>query len=118
LAEKHGFVATRLYSIKDVVENQLFRERGFVTEVDDPLLGQFLDYEFPVMMSGTPPRVSWTIRPVGFDNEYIMTNRLGKSEDEIRQLYECDALGKWAEVRGRRPSSGWDGKAGLIMARD
>jgi crotonobetainyl-CoA:carnitine CoA-transferase CaiB-like acyl-CoA transferase len=118
LAEKHGFVASRIYSIKDVVENQHFRERGFVTEVDDPLIGQYLDYEFPVMMSKTPPRVHWTIRPVGFDNEYIMTYRLGKSEDEIRQLYECGVLGKWAEVRGRRPSSDWNGKAGLILARD
>jgi crotonobetainyl-CoA:carnitine CoA-transferase CaiB-like acyl-CoA transferase len=89
-----------------------------VTEVDDPLLGQYLDYEFPVMMSETPPRVSWTIRPVGFDNEYIMTHRLGKSEDEIRHLYECGALGKWTDVRGRRPPSDWDGKAGLIMAKD
>ena len=70
------------------------------------------------MMSKTPPRVSWSIRPVGFDNEYVMTHRLGKSEDEIRRLYECGALGKWADVRGRRPPPGWDGKAGLIMARD
>jgi crotonobetainyl-CoA:carnitine CoA-transferase CaiB-like acyl-CoA transferase len=118
LAEKHGFVATRLYTIKDVVENQHFRERGFVAEVDDPLIGEFLDYEFPVNMSKTPPRVSWTIRPVGFDNEYIMTNRLGKNEDEIKQLYERGALGKWADVRGRRPPSDWDGKTGLIMAKD
>ena len=118
LARKFGFVATRLYTIKDVVENQQFRERGFIAEVDDPLIGEFLDYEFPVLMSKTPPRVSWTIRPVGFDNEYIMTNRLGKSEDEIKQLYERGAIGKWADVRGRRPSSNWDGKTGLIMARD
>jgi succinyl-CoA---D-citramalate CoA-transferase len=118
LAEKHGFAASHLYNIKDVVEDKHFRERGFVTEVDDPVLGQFLDYEFPVMMSKTPPRVSWTIRPVGFDNEYVMTNRLGKSEDEIKRLYECGALAKWADVRGRRPPSDWDGKAGLIMARD
>ncbi len=118
LAEKYGFAASRLYTIKDVVEDQHFRERGFVAEVDDPLIGEFLDYEFPVMMSKTPPRVSWTIRPVGFDNEYVMTNCLGKSEDEIRQLYECGALGKWADVRGRRPPPDWDGSAGLIMSRD
>ncbi len=118
LAEAHGFAASHLYTIKDVVEDKHFRERGFMTEVDDPLVGQFLDYEFPVMMSKTPPKVKWSVRPVGFDNEYIMTHRLGKSEDEIKQLYECGALGKWADVRGRRPPSFWDGKAGLIMARD
>lgn len=118
LAETHGFAATRLYNIKDVVEDRHFRERGFMTEVDDALLGQYLDYEFPVMMSKTPPKVKWSIRPVGFDNEYIMIHHLGKSEDEIRRLYECGALGKWANVRARRPPSCWDGKAGLIMARD
>jgi len=118
LAERHGFTASRLFTIKDVVENQHYRERGFVAEVDDPLLGEFLDYDFPVMMSKTPPRVSWTIRPVGFDNEYVMAHRLGKSEDEIKQLYERGALGKWADVRGRRPPSDWDGKTGLIMSRD
>ena len=118
LAEKHGFAASHLYTIKDVVEDKHFRERGFMTEVDDPLLGQFLDYEFPVMMSKTPPKVKWSVRPVGFDNEYVMIHHLGKSEDEIKQLYECGALGKWADVRGRRPPSNWDGKAGLIMARD
>jgi len=118
LAEKHGFAASHIYTIKDVVEDEHFRARGFMTEVDDALLGPFLDYEFPVMMSGTPPAVKWSIRPVGFDNEYVMTHYLGKSDDEIKHLYECGALGKWADVRGRRPPSNWDGKAGLHTAGD
>lgn len=118
LAEEHGFAASRVYNIKDVVEDPHFRARGFLSEVDDPLLGRFLDYEFPVMMSKTPPRVRWSIRPVGFDNEYVMQYILGKSEDEVRQLYACGALGKWAEVRGRRPPADWDGKAGVILARE
>lgn len=118
LAEEHGFAASRVYNIRDVVEDRHFRERGFMTEVDDPLLGRFLEYEFPVMMSKTPPRVRWSIRPVGFDNEYVMQHILGKSEDEVRQLYACGALGKWADVRGRRPPADWDGKAGVILARE
>ena len=118
LAEKHGFSASRVYTIQDVVENEHFRQRGFVTEVDDPLIGEYLDYDFPVMMSKTAPRVSRTIRPVGFDNEYLMTHDLGKSEDEIKHLYECGALGKWADMRGRRPPSDWDGRAGLLTAKD
>jgi len=118
LAEKHGFAASRIYTSKDVVEDKHFRERGFMTEVDDPLLGQYLVHEFPVMMSKTPPRVKWSARPVGFDNEYIMINHLGKREDEIRQLYECGALGKWADLQKRRPPCDWDGKAGLIMCKE
>jgi crotonobetainyl-CoA:carnitine CoA-transferase CaiB-like acyl-CoA transferase len=118
LAEKHGFAASRVYTVKDVIEDRHFQERGFITEVDDPVLGQYLDYEFPVMMSRTPPRVKWSVRPVGFDNEYVMARHLGKNEDEIKQLYECGALGKWADLPGRRPPDNWDGKAGLILARD
>jgi crotonobetainyl-CoA:carnitine CoA-transferase CaiB-like acyl-CoA transferase len=117
LAETHGFAACRLHNIKDVVEERHYRERGFVTELDDPVVGPLLDYEFPVMMSRTPPNVRWTIRPVGFDNEHVMTHCLGKTHDEIRQLYASGALGKWADMRGRRPPADWDGETGLIMAR-
>jgi hypothetical protein len=48
----------------------------------------------------------------------MMVHLLGKSEDEIKHLYDCGALGKWADMDGRRPPPGWDGKAGLILARD
>ena len=118
LAEKHGFAASRVYTVKDVIEDRHSRERGFITEVDDTLLGQYNDYEFPVMMSGTAPKVKWTVRPVGFDNEYVMEHHLDKSKDEVERLYECGALGKWADVPGRRPPADWDGKAGLTLAPD
>jgi crotonobetainyl-CoA:carnitine CoA-transferase CaiB-like acyl-CoA transferase len=118
LAEKYGFAASHVYTTKDVVEDNYFRERGFMTEVDDALLGQYLDHEFPVMMSKSPPKVEWSVRPVGFDNEYVMEHVLGKSEDEIKQLYECGALGKWADVPTRRPPPSWDGKAGLRTPKD
>jgi crotonobetainyl-CoA:carnitine CoA-transferase CaiB-like acyl-CoA transferase len=113
LAEKHGFAASRVFNVKDVAEDRNFRERGFITEVNDPVLGNYNCYEFPVMMSKTPPKVSWSVRAVGFDNEYIMAHYLGKSEDEIKRLYDCGALGRWADVIGRRPPVDWDGKAGL-----
>lgn len=118
MAEKHGFAASRVYTVKDVAEDGHFQERGFITDVNDPLLGRYHSYEFPVMMSKTPPKVKWSVRAVGFDNEYIMAHHLGKSKDEIKRLYECGALGKWADVQGRRPPADWDGKAGLIVAGD
>jgi crotonobetainyl-CoA:carnitine CoA-transferase CaiB-like acyl-CoA transferase len=118
LAEKHGFAASRVYTVKDVIEDRHSRERGFITEVDDPLLGQYNDYEFPVMMSGTPPKVKWTVRPVGLDNEYVMVHHLGKSKDEVERLYECGALGKWGTCRDadRRPTGMV--RRGLFLLRD
>jgi crotonobetainyl-CoA:carnitine CoA-transferase CaiB-like acyl-CoA transferase len=117
LAEKHGFAASHLYTAKDLVEDEHFRARDLLTEIDDPLYGLHRNYEFPVKMSNTPPNTKWTVRPVGFDNEYIMKSFLGKSEDEIRQLYESGALGKWKDMQGRRPPPDWDGKSGLIMKK-
>ncbi len=113
LAATHGFAATHLYTARDLVENEHFHARDFWTEIDDPLVGKYHNYEFPVKMSETPPKTLWSVRPVGFDNEYILKRFLGKTDDEIRALYEAGALGKWADMQGRRPPPGWDGKAGL-----
>jgi crotonobetainyl-CoA:carnitine CoA-transferase CaiB-like acyl-CoA transferase len=118
LAEHYGFAASRVYSNKDVVEDTHFRERGFIIDIDDPFVGSFTEYEFPVMMSKSTPKVRRSLRAVGFDNEYIMKRILGKSEGEIKELYRCGALGKWADVQGCQPPPEWDGKAGVIMDRD
>ena len=75
--------------------------------------GKYNNYEFPVKMSETPPNTKWSVRPVGFDNEFVMKKYLGKNDDEIRKLYEAGALGKWKDMQGRRPPPDWDGKAGL-----
>ena len=118
LAEQYGFAASRVYSNKDVVEDVHFRERGFIIDIDDPFVGPFTEYEFPVTMSKSTPKVKRSLRAVGFDNEYIMKRILGKSEDEIEELYQCGALGKWADMQGCRPPPEWDGKAGVITAED
>ncbi len=117
LAEQHGFAASHLFTARDLVENEHFRARDFWTEIDDALIGKYHNYEFPVKMSGTPPQTKWSVRPVGFDNEFILKSLLGKNDEEIRQLYEAGALGKWADAQGRRPPPDWDGKAGLNVAK-
>ncbi|MGD9116416.1 MAG: CoA transferase [Dehalococcoidia bacterium] len=118
LAAENGFAASHVYNTKEVVEDRHFRERGFMTEVNDAMLGKYLDHELPVMMSQSPPKVEWGARPVGFDNEYILTEVLGKTEAEIKHLYQCGALGKWADAPTRRPPSDWDGKAGVRTSLD
>jgi crotonobetainyl-CoA:carnitine CoA-transferase CaiB-like acyl-CoA transferase len=117
LAEKHGFAASHLFTARDLLENEHFRARDFRTEIDDALLGRYRNYEFPVKMSATPPQTKWSVRPVGFDNEYIMKSLLRMSDDEIGRLYECGALGKWADAQGRRPPPDWDGKTGLNVVK-
>jgi crotonobetainyl-CoA:carnitine CoA-transferase CaiB-like acyl-CoA transferase len=118
LAEKHGFAATRILHIKDIVEDKHCRERGAVTYVDDPMLGPMYEFDFPVMMSKTPPKVRWSVRAVGFDNEFILTHKLGKNKEQIKHLYESGAVGRWTNVLTRRPPTNWDGQTGMILAKD
>lgn len=115
LAREHGFAASRVMNARDVVEHPHSRARGFMTEMDDDMYGRYLDHEFPVMMSRTPPRKKWAARPVGFDNEFILKTLLNKTPGEMDRLYETGALGRWADLPGRRPAPGWDRRSGRIM---
>jgi crotonobetainyl-CoA:carnitine CoA-transferase CaiB-like acyl-CoA transferase len=98
-------------------ENSNRRERDFVKEIDDPMYGKYVEHEFPVMMSRTPPKIKWTVRPVGFDNEYVLQKILGRSVAEIDELHKKGVVGKWKDMQGRRPPADWDGACGAIMRR-
>ena len=117
LGKTHSFSATRLHNAKDMNTDPHRRKRDFVKEIDVPMYGKYVEHEFPVMMSKTPPKVRWTVRPVGFDNEYIMTKILGRNQAQIDELYMHGVLGKWKDQQGRRPPSDWDGQTGAILRR-
>jgi crotonobetainyl-CoA:carnitine CoA-transferase CaiB-like acyl-CoA transferase len=117
LGKKHGFAATRLHTAKDECEDPHRRARGFIKEIDDPMYGMYVDHEFPVMMSKTPPKHRWSVRPVGFDNDYIMTKILGRNNAQLNELYTHGVLGRWKDQQGRRPPSDWDGQSGAILRR-
>jgi hypothetical protein len=68
-------------------------------------------------MTGTPPKIKWTVRPVGFDNEYVLQKILGKSMSEIDELHKTGVVGKWKDMQGRRPPPDWDGTCGAIIRR-
>jgi crotonobetainyl-CoA:carnitine CoA-transferase CaiB-like acyl-CoA transferase len=115
ISVRSGFSASRLHNAKDMFENPHRRERDFVKYIDDPLYGRYTEHCFPVMMSKTPPKIKWTVRPVGFDNDYIMTKILGRSRSQLDELYLHGVLGRWKDMQGRRPPKEWDGKTGAIL---
>ncbi|MGD1153021.1 MAG: CoA transferase [Syntrophales bacterium] len=117
LGKKHGFAATRLHNAKDEFEDPHRRDRGFIKEIDDPLYGKYVDHEIPIMMSKTPPKHRWTVRPVGFDNDFIMTKILGRNQTQLDELYTHGVLGRWKDQQGRRPPPDWDGQSGAILRR-
>jgi formyl-CoA transferase len=71
---------SRLYDIADCAADPHFRARGFVTEVDDPLLGKVLHPAPPFRFDGAGPAemLRWPGRAAGADNHHVFRNLLGE----------------------------------------
>jgi hypothetical protein len=68
-------------------------------------------------MSGTPGRVKWSCRPLGFDNRYVLKKILGLPEEEVKRLLDEGVVFQWnPNVPSQCPPPGWDGKRGVKLA--
>ncbi|MEM0313481.1 MAG: CoA transferase [Candidatus Bathyarchaeia archaeon] len=104
LAERHGFAAELVRTAREFYNDRHWLERCHLWDMDSCELGIHRDSTFPVKMSESPPvPLRWAGRPVGIDNEFILTSVLGMSGDEIKRLYEVKAIGKWIDTPGQKP---------------
>ena len=78
-------------------------------ETDDPIYGEVVEYGPIPKMSESPGRIKWVTKPVGWDNERVLSEVLGYDPSEIRQLEQEGIVGKWADVPGRKPPEGIKG---------
>ncbi len=113
-SKTYGFAAAPVNNSKTIYEDKHFNSRKSVWKFEDPLWGD-LAYPRPWHLSETPGRIKWSMRPVGFDNEHVMTRILGYSYDEVQNLYEKGVLGKWdSRFPATSPPDDWDGSKGLF----
>ncbi len=115
MAIEFGFSASKVMNSKDIYEDIHYNSRSAVWKFIDPLWDD-LTYPNPLAnLEKTPARIKWSIRPVGFDNEHVLTRILGYTEEEIEELYREKVIGKWDErFPATSPPPGWDGKKGLF----
>ncbi len=114
LAKAKGFAAAPVNNSRTIYENPHFNHRKSVWKFEDPLWGN-LAYPRPWHLSETPGRIKWSMRPVGFDNEHVMTRILGYSWEEVQELYDKGVLGKWdPKFPAVSPPDDWDGEKGLF----
>jgi crotonobetainyl-CoA:carnitine CoA-transferase CaiB-like acyl-CoA transferase len=113
--EQHGFPAARVMNVEQIYKSRHYNERRTVWKFDDPLWDD-LCYPMALHLEDTPGRIRWSIRPVGFDNEYVLRKVLGLSAEEIQGLYDVDAIGKWdPKFPFASPPPDWDGEKGLLF---
>lgn len=114
LAVRHGFAASRVLRVEDVYHGKHFRTRGSVQTYEDPLYGEMTEPCYPPRMSETPGRLRWAARPIGMDNEYVLTKILGLSSDQVSELAQKGVIFKWnPQVPSHCPPPDWDGKSGV-----
>lgn len=67
-------------------------ERKTVRWVEDPLLGKVAIPAVPVKFSAWPDRTELRSARLGEDNERVLRDYLGLSDERIRELYENGTL--------------------------
>jgi crotonobetainyl-CoA:carnitine CoA-transferase CaiB-like acyl-CoA transferase len=115
LADRHGFAAHRVASVRDHYNDPHLRHRGAVQEFEDPLYGRVVEYGPGPKLSASPGRMKGIAKPVGFHNDHIFRSILNLSADEIRELKEKRVIGAWDDRPGAKPPEGWDGAKGTFF---
>ena len=115
LGERHGYSVARVMNVEEIYNSRHFNERKAVWKFDDPLWGD-LCYPMALHLGDTPGRIRWSMRPVGFDNEYVLRKILGIPSEEVKSLYENGVVGRWSEqLVFAGPPKDWDGQSGLFF---
>jgi hypothetical protein len=69
---------------------------------------------YPPRLSETPGKLRWAARPIGMDNEYVLTKILGLSSEKVSELAEKGVIFKWnPKIPSHCPPPDWDGKRGV-----
>ena len=113
--ERNGYSVARVMNVEAIYHSEHFNERQTVWKFDDPLWGD-LCYPMALHLEDTPGRIRWSMRPVGFDNEYVLRKLLGYSAREIQSLYDEQVIGRWnPQMVFAGPPPDWDGQQGLLF---
>jgi formyl-CoA transferase len=90
--EAAGVVVSKIFSAADIVEDETYRQREDVIEVDDAQLG-------PVRMQAALPHLRsmpggvWRTGPaLGEDNELVYSSWLGVPPEELERLRKADVV--------------------------
>ena len=87
-----GINCQPVWSTKEVATHEHFLQRGEIQWLEDPSYGEICHQGTVAMMSETPRRLKWEMKPVGADNEYIYQKVLGFSMGYIRDLEERQVI--------------------------
>lgn len=86
--DEHGVPVSPIYSIKDIFENEQYKARENIVEVEHPRLGKMKMPGIVPKFSETPGTIRNIGPDVGENNEEILKGLVGLTEEEIKKLEE------------------------------
>jgi succinyl-CoA---D-citramalate CoA-transferase len=90
--EDAGVPVAPLYTAKDIYHDPHFRERGAITRVTDPRLGEVWMQGVVPALTRTPGRIETTGAELGAHNEAVYLGELGLSPDEYQALRDAAVI--------------------------
>lgn len=90
--EEHGVVGSKVYDVRDILEDPVFQERNAIVTVHDEDLGDVrMQGVFPEFV-GDPGRVWRTGPALGQDNDLVYRDWLGLTDEQLRQLKDSGTV--------------------------
>jgi succinyl-CoA--D-citramalate CoA-transferase len=90
--EDAGVPVAPLYTAKDIYHDPHFRERGAITSVTDPRLGEVWMQGVVPALTRTPGRIETTGPELGAHNEAVYLGELGLSPEEYQALRDAAVI--------------------------
>ncbi len=87
-----GIAAVPVMDMRDVAEDQHMNERGFFVRLEHPEVGRQKHAGIPWKLSETTLTVRRAAPCMGEDNEYVIKELLGRSEEEYQRLLDEQVL--------------------------
>lgn len=104
-ARQYGFAAAAVMDDWRLVSDPWRKERGSVIDFEDEMYGHGTWAGPPAALSETPGRIKHLTRPIGYHNRFILKEKLGLNEKNIRRLEKEGVIGYWDNRVGKRPPS-------------
>ncbi len=90
--QRVGVAAFPAMSNKDLATNEHLKDRGFLVQMEHPVVGRRIHTGIPWTMSGTPCQIRHAAPLRGADTDSVLKGLLGYSADKIRALRDSGVL--------------------------
>jgi crotonobetainyl-CoA:carnitine CoA-transferase CaiB-like acyl-CoA transferase len=103
VGRQYGFAISAVMDDLQICNDAWRRELGSVIAYQDEMYKKLILSGPSAMLSKTPARIKWLIRPLGYHNRYVFKKLLGLSEKMIKELEKDRVVGYWDYRVGQRP---------------